>query len=251
MRPVFERVAEGHAQRERQREPGDGPDHERAVHEAHDRVLEQVRRVAALGAPLGVDEEPADVRVGEAAQRAAQAAAVAHVRAVGVALLIGEGVVLAVVRHPRDHGPLDGGRAERGEGEAQPRLGREAAVGEQAVEADGDAESEENVEGNEDQQVAPVERLLPQLPGHQAEGEHGDCRDERRDDAVAPLVSGRLDVIPSEGYCGHTILLVGARSLVLLWGQVPEPRLLAGRSLMRRPALRSPDRLILGAGWAL
>jgi len=55
-----------------------------------DGVGDQVGRVARLVAALGVDEQPAHVRVREATQRAAPAAAVVDVRAVGVAVLVGE-----------------------------------------------------------------------------------------------------------------------------------------------------------------
>ena len=62
-----------------------------------------------------------DVRVEQAAQRAAPAAAVVDVRAVRVALAVGEGVVLAVVGDPRDDGALDRGGAEDA---SMPRIGR-------------------------------------------------------------------------------------------------------------------------------
>ena len=68
-----------------------------------------------LDAALGVDEEPAHVGVEEAAQRAAPADAVVDVRAVRVALLVGERVVLAVVGDPGDDRALDRRRAEDGE----------------------------------------------------------------------------------------------------------------------------------------
>jgi hypothetical protein len=47
-----------------------------------------------------VDEEPPDVRVEEALELGQDALAVADVRAVRVALLVGEGMVLAVVGDP-------------------------------------------------------------------------------------------------------------------------------------------------------
>jgi hypothetical protein len=49
-----------------------------------------------------VHEQPADVRVDEAAQLAGQAAAVVDVRAVRVARAVREGVVLAMVGDPRE-----------------------------------------------------------------------------------------------------------------------------------------------------
>ena len=76
------------------------------------RVGDEVGRVALLVAALGVQEQPADVRVGEAAQRAAQALAVVDVRAVRIAELVGEGVVLAVIGDPGGDRALDRGGAE-------------------------------------------------------------------------------------------------------------------------------------------
>jgi hypothetical protein len=52
-------------------------------------------------------EQPADVRVPQAAHHPAQSRAAAGVRAVGVAHFVGEGVVLAVVGHPVDHAALE------------------------------------------------------------------------------------------------------------------------------------------------
>ena len=107
---------------------------------ADHRVVDEVARVALLQRALGVDEQPADVRVEQAAQRAAHAAAVTDVRAVRVALLVGVRVVLAVVGDPRDDRALDRRRPERSASDAaRARAGLERAVGEQAVEADGHA----------------------------------------------------------------------------------------------------------------
>jgi hypothetical protein len=58
----------------------------------------------------------------------------------GIVGLVGELVVLAMVGDPLDQRTLDGGRAERREREPQRAAGLEAAVGEQTVKADGDAE---------------------------------------------------------------------------------------------------------------
>ena len=81
------------------------------VDEPDQRVGEQVLRVAPLVGDLHVAEDPADVRVREAAQRPAPTRAVTDVRAVGVAIDVGELVVLAVRRDPVDHRPFGGGRA--------------------------------------------------------------------------------------------------------------------------------------------
>ena len=58
---------------------------------------------------LDAREAPADVRVQQPAQRAAQPVPVVDVRRVRVALLVGERMVLAVVGDPGDHRALDRG----------------------------------------------------------------------------------------------------------------------------------------------
>ena len=127
-----------------------------AADEAHAAVLEQVGRVAlGVGDPVLLPE-PADVGVPEAAQ----AAAVADVRAVRVALLVGVGVVLAVVGDPADHRPLDGHRAEDGEQVLERPVGLERAVGEQPVVADRDPEGGGEVDADHDPDVGPADELF-------------------------------------------------------------------------------------------
>ena len=75
---------------------------------------EQVLRVAALVGDLHVAEDPAEVGVHEPAQGAAEARAV-PVRAVRIAVDVGELVVAAMGGDPVDHRPLGSGRAERRE----------------------------------------------------------------------------------------------------------------------------------------
>ena len=89
----------------------------------------------------------------------AHARAEAGVRRVRVALPIGEVVVLAVVRDPPDHRPLDRHRAEHGEAVADRPVGLVGAVGEETVEADRDAEARQHVADGEDGQVAPGVRV--------------------------------------------------------------------------------------------
>ena len=190
-----ERAADGVAERERERQPDEHPEQEGLVHPADHRVLLEVRRVAGLGTAVGVDEEPAHVCVKEARERAAHPALVAHVRAVGVALLVGEGVVLAVVGHPGGHRPLDRHRAHDREPAVHPGLGLEGPVREVAVEAHGHAQAGDQVHDQEHRYVAPVEEVVPDLPADDAE------RDERHDgdraggDPVNRLVGDRLDVV--------------------------------------------------------
>jgi hypothetical protein len=142
-----------------------------------------------------VDEDPADVRVQQPAQGAAPAVAVVDVRAVRVALLVGERVVLAMVGDPRDHGPLDRGRAQRRQRSAQPAVRLERAVGQVAVEADGDPQGRQGVDDPEDHEVVPMQRPLPELPCHEPERQEGHARHEAGDDPVARLVGDRLDVV--------------------------------------------------------
>ena len=112
-----------------------------AVDAPHPRVL-----VELPGVPLPVRlalrlEQPADVRVKEAPE----AVAVADVRGVRVALLVGVRVVLAVVGDPVEHRALQAHRAEHGEGVLDRLVGLEGAMGEHPVEADRDAGAVEEV----------------------------------------------------------------------------------------------------------
>ena len=82
----------------------------------HALVLVEVGRVALPVGPALGRHQPAGVGVPEAGEDAAHAAVVADVGAVGVALFVGVGVVLAVVGDPGDDRALDRHRAEDGEG---------------------------------------------------------------------------------------------------------------------------------------
>ena len=93
---------------EREREAGQDPEQERPVDVGDERVLHQVWRVPLAVGALGVDEQPADVGVQQAAQRTVSVS----LRAMRVALLVGEGMVLAMVGDPGDDRPLDRGGAE-------------------------------------------------------------------------------------------------------------------------------------------
>src|SRR5206468_1730037 len=124
-------AADRDAEPEGDRQSDYRPEHEGPVDEADHRILLQVGGKAVLAAALGVDEEPADVRVEEPLELGPDALAVAHVRAVRVALLIRERVVLAVVGDPGDHGALDRGGAERADDPAHDGTGLEAAMGEE------------------------------------------------------------------------------------------------------------------------
>ena len=143
---------------------------EGAVDAPHAAVFHQVGGVLALaGEPLLADE-PAEVRVDEAAQ----ALAATDVRAVRIALLVGVRVVLAMVGYRRDHGPLDRHRAHGGEEVLHGLARRERAMGEQAVEADGHPESGDEVHDAEEDEVVRAHAVAPEQGDRGEEGDEGD-----------------------------------------------------------------------------
>src|SRR5215217_242277 len=143
---------------------------------------------------MRVNEEPADMCLREALQRAAEAAVVPYVRAVGIALLVGVAVVLAMVGYPREYRPLDRDRAEDGEQAVQPAVGLEAAVGEVAMEPDGHAQPGEHVHDQEHRDVAPAQQIGPDLPADDAQRDERQGGDRSGGDAVRGLVDDGLDL---------------------------------------------------------
>src|SRR5205807_8868496 len=95
-----EGAAGGGAYREGQPEREDAPDAVEAVDRADEPVLVEILPVLTALLHPEVVEEPADVRVDEAAHGSPGAVAVADVRRVRVPRLVREGMVLAVVRDP-------------------------------------------------------------------------------------------------------------------------------------------------------
>ena len=164
------------ARRERDRKPERHPEREQPADDPHAAVLEQIGCVLLRLDCRRMVEEPAHVGVPQAPERADLLAVLADVRAVRIALLVGEGVVAAVVRHPADHGALDRHRAENGEQVLDRLEGLEGAVGQQAVEADGDAGSRQEVHDHEQRQVERADPLVPQQRDGCEEG------DERQHD---------------------------------------------------------------------
>jgi hypothetical protein len=112
---------------------------------------------------------------------------------VGIALFVGERVMLSMVCDPRDHGALDRRRSDPRENPAQCGTGLEGAVGEQSVEPDRDPHRGDHVADGEDRQVAPVKGFVPDLPGGDGEEQERDRRHQPGDDAVGGLVRHRLD----------------------------------------------------------
>ena len=192
---VAQRAAERVAEQERGDQAADDAPQEAAVDRAHDRIGDQVGRVARPAAAVRVQEQPADVRVREPAQRALHARAVVDVRAVRVARAVGEGVVLAMVGDPRDRRSFDRGGAERREHPAHERRGLEGAVGEHPVEADGHAEAREDVHDQEDEDVVPAQPVAPDLPGDDAEAEDGQDGDRAGQEPIEVLVRAGLDIV--------------------------------------------------------
>jgi hypothetical protein len=146
----------------------------------------------------------------EAPQGAAPAAAVTDVRAVGIALAVGEGVVLAVVGDPRDHRALDRGRAEHREDESNSGGCLERSVGKEAVQADRDTESREEVHDREHDKVGAVKQAVPQLPADDAERDHRADRDQTREEAVEILEGDGLDVLGGRAVLSGAIECGGA-----------------------------------------
>ena len=163
-RPACHRAADPVAEQERQPEREHHPEQIQPVDRADEPVLVEILPVLAALLHAEVREQPADVRVDEAAHRAERAVAVAGVRRVRVAGLIRERVVLAVVGHPLRERPLHRHAAEDRERRLD-RLARlEAAVREVAVEADRRPEGADDVEAGEEREVEPVERDAPEQP---------------------------------------------------------------------------------------
>jgi hypothetical protein len=118
---------------------------------------------------------------------------------VRVALLVGELVVLAMGGDPVEHGHLQREAARDAQGDLHGPLGLERAVGEVAVQADGDAEAGDDVEDAGDGDVRPAEQSPS--PGHR----HGD---QERDDGQ-PDDQGKGDEF---GLAAGFWLEVGLRS---------------------------------------
>ena len=148
-----DRVTERRRDQQADHDQGD----EVAGDEAHAVVLVEVLRVfLPVGAALGL-HQPAGVGVPETAQPLA----VSDVGTVWVALLVGVGVVLAVVGDPGEDGTLHRHRAEHGEGVFEPLRGLEGTVGEQAVIADRDPDRGDQVHEGGDREDAGAD----QAPG--------------------------------------------------------------------------------------
>lgn len=128
------------------------------------------------------------MRVQQTAQLAAQMCAVA-VRGVGVPRPVGEGVVAAVGGDPADDVALETHRPRHRERDAHGADGPVAAVGEAAVEADGDAEAGDDVEDEGDHDVGGMDEAPPQQPAGETDRHEGQDDDHRRHRDVQPLTA--------------------------------------------------------------
>jgi hypothetical protein len=123
------------------------------------------------------------VRVEEAAQLRAYSRAV-QMRRVRITRLVAEDVVATVVRDPTDERAFDRERTGRCEGDLEPARGTEAAMREEAVVPDGDAEAAHEIERGGDDEVARVERLAPQQGNGDRQRGHGADHEQRGDDSA-------------------------------------------------------------------
>jgi hypothetical protein len=84
--------------------------------------------------------------------------------AVGITAAVGEAVVLAVGGGPFDQRTLDRHRAQHGQQRPQHARGLEAAVSEQPVIADGDAQPAKQVGDRQHEQILPMKAPAPGQP---------------------------------------------------------------------------------------
>ena len=122
----------------------------------------------------------------EAGDDAPHAAVVADMRAVGVSLLVGVRMVLAMVGNPGDHGSLHGHRAEHGEGIFQRLEGLKGAVREQAVKANRYADRGEQVQRRGDRQVADADQVVPEQHDRRERSEEGNHDGAEVGDLLSP-----------------------------------------------------------------
>ena len=188
--PADDRPGERNPEAEWEGHPEHHPQEKGSIDETRGRIGQQILGVAlrARSTAARATERPAEMRVVQAAQRSTPAIAVSDVRAVGIALLVGEAVVLTMRGDPLDHRPLDRGRAERAQHDPHRRARLEAAVGEQAVIADRHAETRQQVGDRQHDQVLPLQDSSPRQPGRPAEQSERHDRHDHIGDPIEHLV---------------------------------------------------------------
>ena len=107
-------------------------------------------------------EQPTRVGVPETLDRLDHPLAVAGVRAVGIAALIGELMMFAVVRNPTDDIPLDGALTGDRECIAHPAVRLKRPVREQPVVADGDSYARDDIAHQQDHQLPGSNHAIPE-----------------------------------------------------------------------------------------
>ncbi len=181
-----ERPADRVADQKRQPEREHDPEQVEAVDRAHEPVVVEVLAVVASLLHAEVREQPADMRVDEAADGGPGAFPVADVRRVRVARLVGERVMLAVVGHPLRQRPLHRHAAE----DRQHRFDRlarlEAAVGEVTVEADRRPKGADDVKADEQREIDPVEGDAPEQAHRREDPERRHDDGDQRHDLADP-----------------------------------------------------------------
>ena len=166
------------------------------------------------------------MRVPEALQALDESLAIAGVRAVRVALAVGELMMLAVVRDPADDVALDGELAEDRERVAHSAVGLERPVGEQPVVPHRDPDPREDVSHDQDRELDRPNQPVPE------EDDRDDETDRRQDDA------GEVGELASAAHADALAPPVSA------WAGIPQT-IVSGR-LLRSVCLRT-GRV---SGWA-
>ena len=168
----------------------------------------------------------------------------------GIAVDVGELVVLAMRRHPVDHRALGRGRSERRERRSREAVALEAAVGQEPVEADGYPGPHRHVEEGQDQEVLPVEEVADPAEPH-ADRDH-DRRhggDHSARDAVDDRhLTGRT--WPADAGVGvdptlSCSVVVGGRGLIPRAPRVHASDLTSGAARLPGRATCSSDAMLL------
>ncbi len=104
------------------------------------------------------------------------------------------GVVPPVQGDPLQERPLDRHRAEDGQDDLDDRVGLEGPVGEQPVEADGDAQGSQDVQAQQQPQFDPAEAPAPEAEdgGPQADKRQDDREEVGRPQTQRKSAVGRL-----------------------------------------------------------
>jgi len=172
---------------EGEREAREHPERLRPVYEKDGRVLQEPLAVAL---PLGwrSADDPAGVSVEEPSERA-----------VWVAIAVGVGVVLQMVRSPVDASSLVRHRAEGQEHGHDGCARLEAAVRQEAMEAHRNPEPRRDPEAEEKREFAPADQLVPQQPDRVKRGYERSCEDGCDDQLIRDTRQPSLEDLDGYG----------------------------------------------------